>query len=104
MVDEVPLTTAVEDTSSHTLVDDLPLTELTLPPSTPLSALELETKKMVYSFNDTGELPDTIQEQDSQPDNVPPLVSESLQVVELLTLLIIFQCVVGFCCKCCPRI
>ena len=86
MVDEVPLTTAIEDTGSHTLVDDLPLTEQTLPPSTPLSALELETKKMIYSFNDTGELPDTIQEQDSQPDNVPPLVSESLQVVELNTI------------------
>ena len=86
MVDEVPLTTAAEDISSHTLVDDLPLTEQTLPLSTPLSALELETKKMVYSFNDTGELPDTIQEQDSQPDNVPPSVSESLQVVELNTI------------------
>ena len=93
MVDEVSLATSVQDTSSHTLVDDLHFSSgQTLPPSTPLSVLELETKRTIASFNDTGELPITIQQQDSQPDSVPPSVSESLQVVKLNIIILLGSC------------
>ena len=102
MVDEASLATSVQDTSSHTLVDDLHFSSgHTLPPSTPLSVFELETKRTIASFNDTGELPVTIQQQDSQPEHVLPSVSGLLYVVKLNT---IFLCYTGCHCKCCTRV
>ena len=79
MIDEfeVPPTTPVQDTSSHTLVDDLDSSSGTLS-SPALSTLEIQTKSAIASFNATGGLPDTVQQQNSQPDNVPPPVSDSL--------------------------
>ena len=76
-------------------MDDLHFSSGKNLPSTPFSVLELETKRTIASFNDTGELPVTIQQQDSQPEHVPPLVSGLLHVVRLNT---IFLCYTGFHC------
>ena len=83
MVDDIPLTTPVQDTNSHTSVDDLHFSSGHTLLSTPLSVLEIETKRTIASFNDTGGLLDTAQQQNSQPENVPHLVSDSLQIIEL---------------------
>ena len=101
VVNEVPLAIPVQDTNNHTLVDDLHFSSGKNLPSTPLSVLELETKRTIASFNDTGELPVTIQQQDSQPEHVLPSVSGLLYVVKLNT---IFLCYAGCHCKCCTRV
>ena len=87
MVNEVRLTTPVQDTNSHTLVDDLHFSSGQTLLSTPLSVLELETKRTIASFNDTGELPVTIQQQNSQPEHVPPAVSDSYKTKHYIPVL-----------------
>ena len=71
----------VQDTSSHTLVDDLHFSGDHTSPSPPLNTFEIQTTGTIASFNDTGGLPDTVQQQNSQPG--PPPVSDSLYIVEL---------------------
>ena len=83
MVDDVPPTMPVQDTDSHTPADNLHFSSGHTLPSTPLSVLEIETKRTIASFIDTGGLPDTAQQLNSQQENVPPSVSGSLQIVEL---------------------
>ena len=74
-------TTPLQDTNSHTLSDDsYSLSSGHFFPSAPLSQLEIETKMTIANFNDTGELPDSIQPQcnileDPSPQE-QPLVSD----------------------------
>ena len=71
----------MEDTNSHTVLDDLSHNDGKFLPSAPLSRLEIETKGTIASFNNTGELPNDIRQHTYLPDPsppVPPSVSDQL--------------------------